>query len=248
MGAGDLRRPVSPPSAYIHPAEIDWTDHEDSASRSGLSLRTKVILGGAMLISIAVLDGCMSGTQLATRPPGWLLQTMLAIGLILGLGFGAHLTFRTPSPEEELANSVAGMPRWLAIPCSVLIMLACAAIYSGRVWEHWSFMGSDAPWEQKLYPIVMSDEGGDWFEKPHAYIQPLKSGPMISIPMPETQYEEASDSLSQQCVWVTQRRAANGAVQILTDGSVNLSDAAPVRLSPCPAALTPPTENRRFRP
>ncbi|QKG71460.1 hypothetical protein [Erythrobacter mangrovi] len=103
-----------------------------------------------------------------------------------------------------------------------------------RMAEHLAFFGSDASWEPAVYP-VQSFVRNTRRRRPDTY--KIKIDPFgarnVDIPIPYAQYDQFRRSSAPVCVTVLQRESPSGAVQIITNGGLDLGTPEPVQLHSC---------------
>ena len=176
--------------------------------------------------SFFAVESLLSGTSLITPVSTTFLWTLRGIGLVVGIALMALLW----NTDNFQANSA---PRkWLTVLVFPLFMAFGFGEMGWRMADWWEFAGSGAQWEVANYPIADVHHG-----RRSAYdsieIDPFNVGDKTDIPVSKDQYRELLTTYSGQCIQVSQRHSASGAIEIRTDGRHNLTAPAPAVVGPC---------------
>lgn len=172
------------------------------------------------------VESLLSGTSLITPVSTAFLWTLRGIGLVVGIALMA-LLWNTANFQ---ANSA---PRqWLTALLFPFIMGFAFGEVGWRMADWWEFAGSGAHWEVASYPIADVHHG-----RRSAYdsieIDPFAVGDKTDIPVSRDQYAELLTTYSGQCIQVSQRHSASGAIEIRTDGRHNLTAPAMAIVGSC---------------
>lgn len=162
------------------------------------------------------VESLLSSTSLITPVSGSFLWTLRGIGLVVGIALMV-LLWQT---DNFQANSTAR--KWLTAIVFPIFMLFGFGEMGWRMADWWEFGGSGAQWETASYPIVGVHHG-----RRSAYdsieIDPFSVGEKTDIPVSKEQYRELLGIETGQCVEVSHRHSAGGAIEIRTDGRHNLT-------------------------
>ena len=183
---------------------------------------------GFVLLSpmlILLVDGLFSGTELITPLNRSFLWWMRGLGVVDGIVLAVWLA---KSPTYQ-TGSVRGILGLLAMP---IFMAATFDALSWRAADWIAFGASTAPYETAQYPIKSVSHGRKG-RRSTIGIDPFETGEDSHIPIPWEQYRMLAGTEGSQCVTVLQRRAPNGAVEILTNGSLTLNNPDPAPVSSC---------------
>jgi hypothetical protein len=123
----------------------------------------------------------------------------------------------------------------------IVLFLPVMCWFSGMMlaWRvaDWAEFGlSSAPFVEARYPVTFQSPSTRLYERDSFEINPFKVGG-LDIPVPSDQFDAAFPHGSDICITVMQRKSPSGAIEVRTDGVLNLSDPEPVKLSTCPEAL-----------
>ncbi len=172
------------------------------------------------------VESLLSSSSLITPISTTFLWCLRAVGLAVGIALMVVLC-RT---DDFQANSLGR--KWLTIIVCPLLMAFAFGEMGWRMADWWEFAGSDARWETAAYPIASLHHG-----RRSAYdsieIDPFNVGETTDIPVSRDQYKALLETSSGQCVQVSHRRAADGAIEIRTDGRHNLSPPPEAIVGPC---------------
>jgi hypothetical protein len=174
---------------------------------------------------IVLAEGMAAGTELITPLSRPFLWWMRGLGVIDGIVL-AYFLAKSPTYQSR---SVRGLLGLVAIP------IFAAATFDALAWRaaDWIAFGvSDAPYEHVQYPIKDISPGRKG-RRATIGIDPFGTGENSHIPIPREQYQELLYASGDRCITVEQRRAANGAVEIRTNGSFTLGSPEPANVSSC---------------
>jgi len=204
-------------------ASSAWSNHWsiDAENRE----RWVVLLLCSPLV-VLLVDSMFSGTELISPIGSGYLWWMRGLGLADGI---ALLFFMRNSAMFEKLSVIRKL---LLVLIGPFLM---AAAFDALAWRsaNWiAFGASSASYESAQYPIMrvnMARKG----RRATIAIDPLGTGEAAHIPIPRDQYRQLIRADGDQCVTVQQRRAANGAVQIRTDGEFTLKEPDYAVVTPC---------------
>jgi hypothetical protein len=206
--------------AAVPESSLGW---DDSWSIEPENRERWIVLLLCSPLLILLIDGLFSGTELISPIGSPYLWWMRGLGLADGI---VLLFFMRNSPMFEQRGMVRKV---LLILVGPLLMAAAFDALAWRSADWIAFGMSSAPYESAQYPIKqlnMARKG----RRATIAIDPLGTGEDAHIPIPRDQYRQLIAADGDQCVTVQRRRAANGAVQIRTNGNFTLNepDYAPV--------------------
>jgi hypothetical protein len=206
---------------------------------SDISLTTWVCTVTAAFFCFWIAEALLSTTSLITPINAQLSYTLRGVGFVTGLIVG--LSF-------ALTEKAAALKKVFIV---VFTPFLAATGFEGLAWRManmWEFGLSSSPFEQTAYPVKRADPNTSptksFYKKDTLEIDPFETGVATDIPVPSDQFRQIWLTADEYCVVVRQRRAANGAIQIHTDGQIMFGTPAPVELVPCGNAKRP-MANRR---
>jgi len=206
--------PPAPAPPVAPEAGLAWSD---SWSDEPETRRRWIIAILASPLLILLVDSMFAGTELISPLGTAYLWWMRSLGLADGI---ALMWFLRTSPGFQARS---GPRKFLVILFGPLFMVAAFDSLAWRTADWIAFGVSKAPYEQVQYPIKQLNMGRKGRRATIA-IDPLGAGEDAHIPIPRDQYRSLILADGDQCVTVEQRRAANGAVEIRTNGSVTLNE------------------------
>jgi hypothetical protein len=175
---------------------------------------------------ILFVDGLFSGTELITPLNRGFLWWMRGLGVVDGIAL-SYLMATNPGYFER-----GGFRALLGLLAMPVFMAATFDALAWRAADSIAFGMSKAPYEAVQYPIKSVSRGRKG-RRSTIDIDPFETGENSHIPIPSEQYRELLGADDGLCVTIRQRRAANGAVEILTNGSYTLHTPDPAIVSPC---------------
>jgi hypothetical protein len=181
-------------------------------------------IGESALSATSLITPINAGFSFATKTIG------LVAGLILGISFAR--------------NDKAGMfKKALVVALAPFLVVMSFEGLAWRMANMWEFGLSTGAFQKATYPVKYANSKtrrrNSWYSNDTLEIDPFKTGVGTDIPVPSDQFKRIWQSADKYCVVVQQRRSANGAIQIRTDGKATLSSPAPVELTQCRNLMRP---------
>lgn len=201
---------------------------EDDGEGLSRKLKFAAIAIGVILF-VLTIDAIAAGTGMITPLPEGASFYATATGAALGLLIGGYLWFTS----DRISGVRATLGMFLGVP---LFVGAWANMMLWRSVEHAEFDFTDAQWERAAYPVLsfdMPSRRGFGLSRHAVEIDPFDVGGNTDIPVPEWQFDAYWPGNDQLCVVVEQRRSASGAIQVKTDGTLNLNAPEPVEFVSC---------------
>lgn len=183
----------------------------------------------AIVLGAIIADGLLSGTSLITPVNETFLYVMGLAGFVLGIPLAIATVLK---PHK---------PMGLGMKILIVLFLPAMTWFSGMMlawriadWKEFAF--SSEPFVEARYPVTYQSPSTRFYKYDAFEIDPFDTGG-TDIPVPSDQFDAVFPHGSDMCITVLQRQSPSGAIEIRTDGVLNLSPPAPVKLTPCPEAL-----------
>jgi hypothetical protein len=201
-------------------------EHKQAAAKTRISLAMVAICSLCALLGLLAMEAMLSTTALITPIDQALVYVTWTIGLLLGLtvSFSIH---RQDTKSFGLYHKVAMMI------CAPAFFWVIADSFAWRIADRLTFgFFSQAPFAPAIYPVT--DANRPWKgQRAHIEINPFNLKRGVAIAVPNAQYEGIEASFEGLCVAVLQRRSANGAIHVATNGRYTWFEPKSVKLSAC---------------